>query len=61
MIPGVVRLGVVQGEYHWHQHDSEGEFFYVVEGRFLNGPAHGGTRHDRPYRILTRDGADPPC
>lgn len=31
----VVRLGVVQGEYHWHQHDTEDEFFYVVEGRFL--------------------------
>ena len=31
----VVRLGVMQGEYHWHQHDDEDEFFYVVEGRFL--------------------------
>lgn len=31
----VVRLGVVQGEYHWHQHDAEDEFFYVVSGRFL--------------------------
>lgn len=31
----VVRLGVVQGEYHWHKHDQEDEFFYVVEGRFL--------------------------
>ena len=31
----VVRLGVVQGEYHWHQHDDEDEFFYVVSGRFL--------------------------
>ena len=31
----VVRLGVVQGEYHWHKHDLEDEFFYVVEGRFL--------------------------
>ena len=30
----VVRLGVVQGEYHWHKHDSDDEFFYVVEGRF---------------------------
>lgn len=28
----VVRLGVVQGEYHWHKHDAEDEFFYVVEG-----------------------------
>lgn len=31
----VVRLGVVQGEYHWHKHDAEDEFFYVVSGRFL--------------------------
>jgi hypothetical protein len=31
----VVRLGVVQGEYHWHKHDAEDEFFYVVEGRFF--------------------------
>jgi dTDP-4-dehydrorhamnose 3,5-epimerase-like enzyme len=31
----VVRLGVVQGEYHWHHHADEDEFFYVVEGRFL--------------------------
>jgi mannose-6-phosphate isomerase-like protein (cupin superfamily) len=31
----VVRLGVVEGEYHWHKHDSDDEFFYVVEGRLL--------------------------
>jgi mannose-6-phosphate isomerase-like protein (cupin superfamily) len=31
----VVRLGVVQGEYHWHKHDADDEFFYVVEGRLL--------------------------
>jgi hypothetical protein len=31
----VVRIGIVQGEYHWHKHDGEDEFFYVVEGRFL--------------------------
>jgi mannose-6-phosphate isomerase-like protein (cupin superfamily) len=31
----VVRLGVVQGDYHWHSHTEEDEFFYVVEGRFL--------------------------
>ena len=28
----VVRLGVVQGDYHWHKHPQEDEFFYVVEG-----------------------------
>ena len=31
----VVRLGVVQGEYHWHKHDDLDEFFYVVAGRFI--------------------------
>lgn len=31
----VVRLGVVRGEYHWHKHDDDDEFFYVVEGRLL--------------------------
>lgn len=31
----VVRLGVVEGEYHWHKHDNGDEFFYVVEGRLL--------------------------
>ena len=31
----VVRLGVVQGEYHWHHHDAEDEFFYVVSGKLL--------------------------
>jgi hypothetical protein len=31
----VVRLGVMQGEYHWHKHDNDDEFFFVLEGRFL--------------------------
>ena len=31
----VVRVGIVKGEYHWHKHDTEDEFFYVVEGCFL--------------------------
>ena len=31
----VVRLGIVEGEYHWHKHDDEDEFFHVVSGRFL--------------------------
>lgn len=28
----VVRLGIVEGEYHWHKHDSDDEFFFVLEG-----------------------------
>ena len=31
----VVRLGVFEGEYHWHKHDEDDEFFYVVEGELL--------------------------
>jgi Ala-tRNA(Pro) deacylase len=31
----VVRLGVVRGEFHWHKHEDEDEFFYVVEGRLV--------------------------
>lgn len=63
----VVRLGILDGEFHWHQHDAEDEFFYVVEGRLLIdlegdrtvelGPGQGvvvpkGTQH-RP-RALER-------
>jgi mannose-6-phosphate isomerase-like protein (cupin superfamily) len=29
----VVRLGVLDGEFHWHRHDAEDEFFLVLEGR----------------------------
>ena len=31
----VVRLGIVQGEYHWHKHDDEDEFFFTLEGRLI--------------------------
>jgi len=31
----VVRMGVIEGEYHWHKHDRDDEFFWVVEGCLL--------------------------
>ena len=31
----VIRVGVMQGEYHWHKHDLDDEFFFVLEGRFI--------------------------
>jgi mannose-6-phosphate isomerase-like protein (cupin superfamily) len=46
----VVRLGVVQGEYHWHKHDKEDEFFYVVEGRLLID------LEDRTVELVPRQG-----
>ena len=31
----VVRLGVLEGEFHFHKHDDEDELFYVVDGKLL--------------------------
>jgi len=31
----VIRLGVMQGEYHWHKHNNDDEFFVVLEGHFI--------------------------
>lgn len=46
----VVRLGVMQGEYHWHKHDELDEFFYVVDGRFVID------LEDRSVELLPRQG-----
>jgi mannose-6-phosphate isomerase-like protein (cupin superfamily) len=31
----VVRIGIVQGEYHWHKHDKDDEFFFVLQGKLF--------------------------
>ena len=31
----IVRLAVIEGEFHWHKHDKEDEFFYVLDGLLL--------------------------
>ena len=31
----VVRLGIMQGEYHWHKHDNDDEFFFVLEAHLV--------------------------
>jgi len=31
----VVRVGIVEGEYHWHKHDNDDEFFFVLEGQLF--------------------------
>jgi mannose-6-phosphate isomerase-like protein (cupin superfamily) len=48
----VVRVGVMQGEYHWHEHTNDDEFFFVLDGRFLidlEPQADGAT----PGRVVT--------
>lgn len=46
----VVRLGVIQGEYHWHKHDEDDEFFFVVDGRLLID------LEDRTVELVPRQG-----
>lgn len=31
----VVRVAIIQGEYHWHKHDDDDEFFFVLDGQLL--------------------------
>jgi mannose-6-phosphate isomerase-like protein (cupin superfamily) len=31
----VVRLGVIEGDFHWHKHDDQDELLLVLEGRLL--------------------------
>lgn len=31
----VVRIGIVEGEFHWHKHDEDDEFFYIIEGNLI--------------------------
>ena len=50
----VARVGVFEGEFHWHKHDTEDEFFYVIDGELLldlrDGPA------DRTVALRSRQG-----
>ena len=48
----VARIGIIEGEYHWHRHDEDDEFFFVLEGKlFIDlegrtlelGPMQGAT------------------
>ncbi len=31
----VVRVGIIEGEFHWHKHDNEDEFFFVLDGKLF--------------------------
>jgi mannose-6-phosphate isomerase-like protein (cupin superfamily) len=54
----VVRLGVIQGEYHWHHHDADDEFFFVLSGRFLIDlePAADGVTPGRVVELKPHQG-----
>jgi len=31
----VARIGIVEGEYHWHNHENDDEFFFVLSGKLF--------------------------
>lgn len=47
----VVRVGVIKGEYHWHRHQTEDEFFFVLSGRLLIDFERG--EDDEPGKVVT--------
>lgn len=46
----VIRMGVFQGEFHWHKHDVEDEFFFVLEGELLLDIEDRGTVVLKPHQ-----------
>ena len=49
----VIRLGVLEGEFHFHKHDAEDEFFFVLEGELLLDIENGGTITLSPHQGYT--------
>jgi mannose-6-phosphate isomerase-like protein (cupin superfamily) len=49
----VVRLGVIEGDFHWHKHDEEDEFFLVLEGELVIEVEGADTVQLRPHQGYT--------
>jgi mannose-6-phosphate isomerase-like protein (cupin superfamily) len=49
----VVRLGVIEGDFHWHKHDVEDEFFLVLAGQLLIDVEDGETVTLDPHQGYT--------
>ncbi len=49
----VVRLAVIEGEFHWHKHDNQDEFFLCLEGQLLVDVEGKGTVTLDPHQGYT--------
>jgi len=49
----VVRLGVIEGDFHWHKHDQDDEFFLVLEGELVIELEGAETVHLHPHQGYT--------
>jgi mannose-6-phosphate isomerase-like protein (cupin superfamily) len=54
----VIRVGVIKGEYHWHEHTNDDEFFFTLEGQLLIDlePQADGTTPGRVITLGPREG-----
>ena len=46
----VVRLGIVEGEFHWHHHDDEDQLFFVLDGELFVDLEDGRTVALQPHQ-----------
>ncbi|HEY1276351.1 MAG TPA: cupin domain-containing protein [Thermoleophilaceae bacterium] len=49
----VVRLGVIEGDFHWHKHDDQDEFFLVLDGRLVIDLEGGESVTLEPHQAFT--------
>jgi len=49
----VVRVGVIEGDFHWHKHDDTDEFFLVLEGELCIDRQGAETVTLRPHQGYT--------
>ena len=49
----VVRLGIFEGEFPWHKHDEQDEFFLVLEGEIFLDVEGAETAHLREHEGFT--------
>jgi mannose-6-phosphate isomerase-like protein (cupin superfamily) len=49
----VVRLGVIDGDFHWHKHDRDDEFFLVLDGVLLVDIEGAGTITVGPHQACS--------
>jgi mannose-6-phosphate isomerase-like protein (cupin superfamily) len=49
----VIRLGVIEGDFHWHKHEVEDEFFLVLDGTLLIDIDGADTVALEPHQAFT--------
>ena len=58
MNDSLVRLGIFEGEFHWHHHDNEDEFFYVISGKLLLDLPDGTIELDQNQAYTVPEGVE---